>query len=65
MRSHQGRGRAAATKSLPDGMANGMEGQYYPATDTVAVSLPIPMIVAGAVELPSRISAQHTVVREP
>jgi pilus assembly protein CpaE len=54
----------AAARALPKWLADGMSVSYPPG-DAVEVSLPIPVIVPGTVEFPSRIRAQHTVVREP
>jgi len=54
----------AAKEKLPDWVASDM-AVSYPATDTVDVSLPIPVVIPGMFSLPSRISARHTVVREP
>jgi pilus assembly protein CpaE len=55
---------AAAANSLPTWLAKGMV-ITYPPPDSVKVSLSLPLVFPGAADLPSRISAQHAVVREP
>jgi pilus assembly protein CpaE len=64
MTTDQTRVHDAAARSLPGWLAHGMVVSYPP-PDAVEVSLPIPVILPGKFALPSRISAKHTVVREP